>query len=65
MVGIGIGEKHAVASIRELCTSKGLQLFFWTMIDDEGKIPFQKDTYREAYFYLLQVGVDGVLTEFP
>ncbi len=66
MVGIGISKNHATKEIKELCKINELSVLYWTLRDDQIEdIPFNLKSYKEVYFYLLDVGIDGFITEFP
>lgn len=66
MKGIGITEQHAIPEIRELCTKNNLEMFYWTLRDDQpDHIPFGLTTYRDVYLQLIKLGINGLITEFP
>ncbi len=62
MIGIGITEEHATPAIKELCSSNKYIIFYWTMRDDQPKIPLKAKSYREAYLQLIEVGINGFIT---
>ena len=35
------------------------------MVDDRPEIPFGSKSYEECYQYLNNLGVDGIITDFP
>jgi len=49
-----------------LCKRRGLSVFYWTVRDDQpDKVPFNFKQYKCAYDYLFELGINGIITEFP
>lgn len=42
-------------------------MFFWTLIDDQPELlqPSKIPSFKDAYFMLFGLKIDGIITDFP